>query len=222
MRRRTLILAALIGFAAPAQADSLLEKMRSVSSDGVVYAFEMAFSNGNIDTTGKVDPSQAEGERITIYTPDESEWSDEFRDSLAELDAEAKGEIWCSEFAEAVPANATELSRDADTVTYQFTPEPDADADGMEKKLMKKLIGKVTLAKSDAQILAYSMRLPKPFKPAMVAKINAFDMQVSCARAPDGRTYNRAMSFNISGSAMMQDFEESISREITKLLDPVG
>ena len=92
----------------------------------------------------------------------------------------------------------------------------------MEKKMMKKLKGTVTLDKSDGSVLAFNMKLPKPYKPAMVAKINSFEMDATCARAPDGRTFVEAFDFKIAGSAMMQSFDEAVSRRITKLLHPVG
>ena len=221
MRRLSLSLLTFIGCSLPSQADPLIEKMRAFNTDGVLYAFEIALDDGEMRATGKVDPSQPEGQRIQIYSPDETEWSKDFRARIEELESEVDGEIWCTEFAESIPDDVERLASTEDTVTFGFTPQPEEDADGMERKMMKQLEGRVTLAKSDAQILAFSMVLPKPFKPSMAVKMNAFEMRVSCARAPDGRTYNQAFDFNISGSAMMQNFNQSLSRQITKLLDPV-
>ena len=113
-------------------------------------------------------------------------------------------------------------TQDDVSVTYAFTPVAGADADKTEQKMMKKLNGTVTLDKTDGAVLAFSMTLPKPYKPAIVAKINRFQMDASCSRAPDGRTYIASFDFDIAGSAMMQDFDETVSRQITKLLDPVG
>ena len=205
-----------------ASADPVLDMMRSLSTEGPVYSYEMSYSDADVTASGLIDPSQPEGQRIEIYSPDETEWSKDFRKGIEEMDAETDGDIWCADFAEMVPGNAKTISEDAMSVTYAFTPEPEADADQTEKKMMKQLNGSITLAKADGAILAFNMVLPKPYKPAMVAKINRFEMVATCDRAPDGRTYVEQFNFDISGSAMMQRFEETVSRRITKLIDPVG
>ena len=220
---RTLALTVVsISLAGSAAAETVLDKMRAQTKDGPVYAYEMTYSEADIVAVGKVDPSQPEGERIQVLSPAESEWTDDFREGLKEFDAEADGDIWCADFAELVPDKVSSLEESDTTVTYAFTPQPEADADGMERKMMKKLTGKVTLDKTDGSVLAFNMKLPKPYKPAIVAKINAFEMDATCARAPDGRTFVERFDFNIDGSAMMQNFSESVSRQITKILDPVG
>ncbi|MEM7639962.1 MAG: hypothetical protein AAF269_12980 [Pseudomonadota bacterium] len=220
---RPLALAAFaFSFSLSAAADPVLEMMRGLSKDGPIYAYEMSYSDTDVTANGLIDPSKPEGERIEIYAPAESEWSKEFRDGIADMEAETDGDIWCADFAQMVPTDATATSEDDSTVTYAFTPTPEADADKNEKKMMKQLNGTVTLDKSDGSVLAFNMVLPKPYKPAMVAKINRFEMTASCDRAPDGRTYVEQFSMDIKGSAMMQSFEETVTRRITKLLDPVG
>ncbi len=206
----------------PATADPVLEMMRSLSKDGPVYAYEMIYSDADVIATGFIDPSQPEGQRIDVTSPDESEWSKDFREGLEEMEAETDGDIWCADFADMVPKQAAIADENDGTATYAFTPQPEADADKTERKMMKQLKGSITLDKSDGSVLAFNMVLPKPYKPAMVAKINSFEMAATCARAPDGRTYVEEFNFDISGSAMMQSFSETVSRKITKLLDPVG
>ena len=196
--------------------------MKSLSKEGPIYAYEMSYSDTDVTANGLIDPSKPEGERIEIYAPDESEWTKDFRNGIADMEAQTDGDIWCADFAQMVPTDATATTEDETTVTYAFTPTPEADADKNEQKMMKQLNGTVTLDKSDGSVLAFNMVLPKPYKPAMVAKINRFEMTASCDRAPDGRTYVEQFSMDIKGSAMMQSFEESVTRRITKLLDPVG
>lgn len=220
---RLLIASALaLSVSISASADPLLDMMRALSKDGPVYAYEMTYSSSDFTAKGTIDPSQPEGERIQVTEPGPSEWSDDFRDGLKEMDAEADGDIWCADFADRVPDTAALSEENEDTAVYTFTPLPEADAEKNEKKMMKQLDASVTLDTSDGSVLAFNMRLPEPFKPAMVAKINAFEMSASCARAPDGRTFVESFNFAIEGSAMMQSFSETVSREITQLLDPVG
>ena len=222
MPKRALPAFVAILIALPASAESLLDKMHNQTKDGPVYAYEMTYSVSDMTATGRIDPSQPEGDRINIFSPAEADWSDDFRDGLADMEAGTDGDIWCVDFADTVPTNAAKTGETENSATYAFTPLPEADSDGMEKKLMKKIKAEIILDKSDGAVLGFKMHLPKPFKPAFIAKINVFDMQVSCARAPDGRTYVQDFSMAVSGSAMMQKFDESMSRQITALLDPVG
>ena len=64
------------------------------------------------------------------------------------------------------------------------------------------------------------MHAPKPFRPALIAKIKQFDLRLGCARAPDGRTFVRSMSADIEGRAMMKSFRQSERREISNLRLP--
>lgn len=222
MSRPLLTCALALAATLSASADPVLELMRAAAPDGPVYAYEMTFSGDGITASGKLDPSQPEGQRLDLYSPDDASFSDEFKEGLEDMDREADGDIWCKDFADMVPGNAAATTETATSRTYTFTPQPEADADRTEQKMMKKLNGTITLDKADGAILAFNMHLPKPYKPAMVAKVNRFQLAASCDRAPDGRTYMKSFEFDISGSAMMQSFEQSISRRITRLLDPVG
>lgn len=222
MFRFAMLSAASLGFVSTAVADPLLEMMGEMSDEGPLYSYETSFAWDSIPATARVDPSQPVGERIKILTPAESDWSKAFREELESRDASAEGDIWCTEFGQMVPMDAKITEESETTVTYAFTPVPEPDADRNEQKMMKQLDGTVILDRTDGAVLAFRMHLPKPYKPAMVAKINAFEMDVACARSPDGRTFIQDFKFDISGSAMMQSFEESVSRQITKLLEPVG
>lgn len=222
MRRPVFASLFVLSLPLAAHGDPLLDAMRNLSQDGPIYAYEMTYSGQGVTATGKIDPSQPEGKRIELYSPSMEDLPKDFREGLEDMDADADGEIWCSDFAERVPNDASVTEEREASVVYAFSPVPEADADKNEQKMMKQLDGRVEIDKTDGSVLSFHMRLPKPYKPAMVAKINAFEMSVSCARAPDGRTYVETFDFDISGSAMMQSFDESISRTITKLLDPVG
>ncbi len=222
MTKPIYLIAATVLMVGPALADPLLDKMRAQSKDGPIYAYEMIYATKGVTAVGQVDPSQPEGQRIQIASPLEVDWSDGFRDGLNEMEASADGDIWCLDFSENVPDDASLQAQTETSATYTFTPLPDADADKTEKKMMRKVDGEITLAKADGAILGFSMVLPKPYKPMLVAKIKQFDMQVTCARAPDGRTYVEGFDMLISGSAMMQSFNETISQRITALLEPVG
>lgn len=222
MFRSLALLTFALGATGAASADPLLEMMQAASEEGPLYSYETRFAWEDTDVTARIDPSAEPGQRIEVLSPAEPDWTDAFREDIEKMDARTEGDIWCNEFAQMVPLDASVLDQDASTSTYAFTPVPEADADKTEQKLMKKLEGRVTLDRSDGAVLSFNMTLPKPYKPAMVVKINTFAMDVSCARAPDGRTFIEDFNMDVSGSAMMQSFDQSVSRTITKLLDPLS
>ncbi|MEL8055831.1 MAG: hypothetical protein AAGK66_06735 [Pseudomonadota bacterium] len=222
MRFSILALTALGGLSMAAMADPLLDQAKAVSTDGPIYSYEMGLAYGEVDLSATVDPSADEGTRINVISPDKSDWPDDLEDDLARMDENADGDIWCKEFADIVPGDATKLSETDTTAIYAFTPLPDEDADDMQRKVMKKVEAEITLAKQDGAVLAYQATLPKPYKPAMVAKVNTLNIDVACERAPDGRTYVQSFMFELSGSAMMNDFDEKSTRTITRLIEAVG
>ena len=197
-----------------------LQSALVLSADGPVYAYDMIFKTPEITAVGRVDPSAEEGKRITVTSPAPEDWPEEFAEGLAEMDKDVDGNIWCSQFADTIPASATLQEETGTTARYTFTPIPDP-ADENDAKIMKHIQGTVVIDTREPAILSYQLTAPKPFKPAVVAKIETFDMRVSCARAPDGRTYVQDMSVHVAGSAMMQSFEEKMSRQITALY-PAG
>ncbi|MEO1101112.1 MAG: hypothetical protein AAFW65_04635 [Pseudomonadota bacterium] len=189
----------------------------AAASDGPLYAYDMTFEGSGVTERGKVDPTQPEGQRITVDSPAREAWPDGFEEDLKELDADADGDIWCAGLAEHVPEAVTLIEETDRTATYTFVPEPGENADGTDRKVMKKLIGEITVDTINPAILAFSMKAPKPFKPALVAKIETFDMSVQCARAPDGRTYVEEMNMIVEGSALGQSFSERARQAITQL-----
>ncbi|MEM7494131.1 MAG: hypothetical protein AAF296_12175 [Pseudomonadota bacterium] len=206
----------------PALADSLIDQARSASTDGPLYSYEMTLAYDDVDLAAFVDPSADEGERITVTSPTKENWPKDLEDDLVRMEANTDGDIWCKEFADVIPEDAVKTDETDTTATYAFTPLPEEDADNMERKVLKKVDAKITLAKDDGAVLAYKANLPKPYKPAMIAKVNTLNIDVSCERAPDGRTYVQSFDFALSGSAMMTDFDEKTTRKITKLVEPVS
>lgn len=216
MNRLLVLASTLAAIALPAAAQTPLEAVLSAEPTGPLYSFDMTFEGKNIQASGRVDPSQPEGERITVYTPAEDEWDEAFRTAIDEMEADAKGEIWCADLAEHIPADAVLLEETDKTSTYTFTPRAGADAPE-EEKLFKNLKGRVTIANENPAILALHMMAEKAFKPAPIARIKTFNMQIDCARSPDGRTYVAQFDMSVSGSALMQKFDEREIRTISNL-----
>ncbi len=221
MHRALCILIPVILSPAPAMSAPWTDELRAAlntNAEGPIYAYEMTYDDGDVRASGIVDVSQPAGQRIKIISPAISEWPEGFAKELAELDATAKGDIWCNSVGENIPDDVTLLNEDEMTTTYGFKPLPDADADSTERKVFRHLSGTVTIARDNPAVLGFRLWADKSFKPMVLARINSFDMSMSCKRAPDGRTYVEKFNIAIAGKAMGRAFSQTEERVISKLL----
>ena len=215
------ILAFAVLTALPAVAEesmSPLELARQVAADGPLYAYDLTFETSELTASGKVDPTQPEGSRVTIYTPAREDWPKNFEKGVNQIDAEADGDIWCGSMLDAVQADAELVSNDNRVARYAFTPKPEGKEDA---KFMKHLSATIDIDQSDGSVLGFSMFSKKAFKPNFMVKVNSFRMDASCSRAPDGRMYAAEVETKVSASAAMQKIEERSIRKITALY-PTG
>lgn len=214
--RPAIILAGLCLGCLPAAADTLLEQARSVSREGPEYLFDMIFDDGKERFTFRIDQTRPEGERVVGVTPEPASLAAETAKRLASLKEEAKGDIWCSDFADSIPQSARRVSETAGTATYSFTPLPGDDKE--MRDIVKYLTGKVTIDKANANILSYELTAPRSFKPMVAAKVDQFDMKVACKAGPDGRSHVHTFVFDLAGSAMMQRFSQTDKRQVANLI----
>lgn len=202
--------------ALPASADALLQKAKAQSKDGPLYAFTMEVDDGTNRFTATVDPSRPEGERVVALTPDPAGLTGDAARRAERLRKETEGDIWCAGLVEDVPDTAKRVSETATSATYAFTPKP-ADKTSDMAKIAKHLEGRTVIDKASGQVLSFEMSAPRPFKPAMVAKVDRFSLKVACRPAPDGRTHIDSFSMSVAGSAMMQAFDQTERRSISAL-----
>ena len=214
MFRILLLPTSLLACAGAAAAQTPLQQALAAPIDGPKYSFNMTFQNGDERAEGRVDPSQPEGRRITVTSPPEADWDDDFRKTITQMDKDAKGDIWCIELAEIVPPDARQVSETDTTATYAFQP---VAVDKEDKKVFKHLTGSITVSKQSPSILSLSMTAPKPFKPVVVAKVNSFNMTATCTPGPDGRAYLSRMDMKVSGKAMMKAFDQHTVQTISDL-----
>ena len=121
-------------------------------------------------------------------------------DLLIELEGE-DDDIWCDDVAHKVAGDVRQVAEDEDTVTFAFQPtDPLADED--EAALLEKSVARVTVNKASRQISDVVYELTEPFKPAVVAKINAFKLEGSCVAAPSGRPYFQQLTVSMDLSTL--------------------
>jgi hypothetical protein len=208
-------------FASPALADPLLTRARAAGqAEGPDYRFDMTYDDGALALTLKIDQSRPEGERVVAISPEPDSLAEEDRRKADILSRRTRGDIWCASLAASIPADAVRQSETAATATYGFTPVPPEDA-GQMAAAYPNLRATATIDKTSAQLLEYRMNAPRSFKPMPVARIQRFDMTVTCLPGPDGRTYVATSVIDIAGSAMMRSFNQRETRRIANLT-PAG
>ena len=202
--------------AAPALADPLLARARALGNEGPDYRFDMTYDDGELALTMKIDQSRPEGERVIAMTPALDSLQDDSRRKAEILSQRTRGDIWCASFASSIPADARRIAETAATATYAFTPVPPADA-GQMAAAYPHLAATATIDKASAQLLELQMNAPRSFKPMPVARIQRFDMTVTCLPGPDGRTHIANTVIDIAGSAMMRSFNQREIRRVANL-----
>lgn len=170
------------------------------------YAYDLAIEVAGQAAKARIDPSAPEGERLTILSPPEAGQGEELREVIMNIGNNLDGQIGCARMLDMVPEAVELVGEDGESATYRFTPQPLPEMEGQQRKLMTRLEGQVTVSKSRPDVLAYAMTLPKPYKPAIVAKIDTFQMEVSCAPGPEGRQISARRVMDISGSALGNAF----------------
>lgn len=201
---------------APTLAQTPLKRALAAPNGGPVYSYDISYITGKMNAAGRINPTRPAGQRVKVSRPAKSTWTDEFKKAVKEIENNNYKGFWCSEMAKSIPASARLVSQTATTATYAFRPLPDPD-EKASAKFVKHLTGRVTVDKKAPAILTYSLSAPKSFKPSILARINKFDLQTSCARAPDGRTYVKNSKITVAGSALGKSFNEKTTRTHTGL-----
>ncbi|MDP3460550.1 MAG: hypothetical protein Q8S09_14875, partial [Hyphomonas sp.] len=103
----------LLSAALPASADAVLEKARSVSKDGPLYIYDLDYNDGADQFRMTVDQSQPKGQRVVTFAPAVATLDGDTAKKADKLVKSTAGDIWCSSFAENIPANAKRISETA-------------------------------------------------------------------------------------------------------------
>ena len=188
------------------------------TEDRPVYAFDLHVIDGETELKGRLDATKPEGARFTLSDAyPETSLTKEDRAIIKTIDEGARGEIFCDQHGDLIGTAVSELSRTEDTITYSFEPQPEDESD---EKIFKNLRGEVTVWTENPDVKSIRMYAPKSFKPAMVAKIDAFDMTISCVRGPDGHAVRAAITQAIEGSAMGQSIDQSSTYRVSNIALP--
>ena len=121
MNRLLIASLAVLAAALPASADTVLQKAKSMSKDGPLYAFDLSYDDGKDRFQMKVDPSQPKGKRVVDLSPARSTLKGDSAKKADKLTERTEGDIWCSSFAANIPADAKRTAETGQTATFSFT-----------------------------------------------------------------------------------------------------
>jgi len=105
----------------------------------------------------------------------------------------------------AEPDSWEKIEETESLLIYKFNPLPEDEED---KKIMPFLKGKLYIKKTDHTITKIELRNIKAFKPAPIAKIKSFNMQIELQQLADGSVVPSSIANEVSGRALFKRFEE--------------
>ena len=209
---RTLCAAVLVVTPSAGASDDPLSRARALKP--VVAAqhheFELTYMADAVRMTARIDTAQPEGGRVAVKTSNLDDQGD-YERIVEEMDRAAGRGYWCDEMLKGVGDDAKVLSRTADSVTYTFAPQPTG---ARNDAVLEHLEGEISLDAETAQVVGYRLTAPKPFRQALVAKINTFEMVMACAPAPNGRTFASNFEMTLQGSAAFRKFSQAFTRSL--------
>lgn len=228
-RTLALILCCSCASAATAQRPEPLNTALTRSTDGPAYVFDVERQSTDTSEDGetinayaRVNPNAENLKQIIpAHLVDESLPGSSFQ-ALAGIENALEDGIWCTRFAEHIPSDPDDIevvSEDDATITYAFTPVSGEDAEGPERKINRRTRAEVTVSKNDPAVLRYSRALTRTVTIFVVAKIRKADSEVTCSRAPDGRTYTSHFQSEFEASGF-GDGGNSSEMRITAIYDP--
>ncbi len=199
-------------------AERVLAMAQAHQPGGPMYVYDMEFNLDGLSVLGTVDMSADQGERLIVTSPPASEWSEDFTRKVNDAERELESDIWCQQMIDDV-AGYESFSVQDGAITYVVTMRTD-ESDKGDAKFAKHIESTMTVSIDDGAVLNFSVHAPKPFKPALVARIKRLDISMDCNRSPDGRTFMSSMRAEVEGRAFMKKFSEVESRNISNLRLP--
>lgn len=183
------------------------------TSDAPTYRYDLYYETHAISALASIDPSQPTDGRVVMHQPPENEWTEDIREGIEEMRSEPMADFYCANAADMVPTDAALVDEDETTAQYRFVPMGDPD-DATDQKMMEKLVGQVKVTKNNPAILSLSLRAPEPFKPVWFAKVNRFELNITCQLLPDGNSHVSRVEMQVEGKAAMKKIHEWEIREI--------
>ena len=183
----------------------------------------------------RFNPAAAPGERVTIVN---GKWDDYPKDMRKELDkvnndhtiADFVDEFWCVNDADIYSVLRSDLvsvlREDESEVVISLNPDAIAkimaveEGEGerqMPKKIRKRMLGELTLAKPGLTVKHSRFWLSRPTTLKIVAKMKEMNFEQSCSIAPNGLPFVSQNNTRVSGKAMGSAFGMDLKVSLSDL-----
>ncbi|MBI1341190.1 hypothetical protein GC169_13400 [bacterium] len=165
---------------------------------------------------GRFDGTRPKGDRVTISKAEGGRERDPKKVD-ERMEETFDGDIWCDSLLTRADGPVVETGASPLGRIFAFTPKPDDDADGTERKMYKQLKATAVIDEKTGAVKSFSAILPQPYKPAIIAKIEKLEIGIVCDVASNGRTYISRMTTQIAGSAVGRSFKATSVQSISNL-----
>lgn len=182
-----------------------------------VYDFAMETTGDTPGVTkGRIDFTRKEGDRVTILSSQGGREPDPGKID-ARMEKNLDPEIWCDSLLSRAAGPVTDAGAAAGGREFRFTPKAGPDADKTEAKMYSQLQASAVIDEATGVVKSFRAVLPKPYKPAVVAKIEKLEIDILCDVASNGRPFMSRMTTRIAGSAVGRSFAGATVQTITNL-----
>lgn len=181
------------------------------------YAYEVSVESQTGAMRYAVNPAASGAARVRALQPAENALSSQGRQLLQTARRDPNlGDIWCASARLRQARDVRLVREDAISAVFSFTPSAEQIGGGRNAAFAQYLRGEAVVARDSQDISSIRIRAPQAFR-ASIARVDAFDMTITCAAAPNGRRYGAQTVSLIRGSALTRQFDVRTTQRVTAL-----
>jgi hypothetical protein len=232
MRLTASILATLI-LTAPAHAQSapagpdLLRKALSPPGSSQMFAYDfediIEDKDGKRTVRGRVDPSRAKGDRVTIaFVEDLRKTPADMKATDQRYEKNADGDIFCDTASREDVTGIVEKGEAPDGGRiFGFVPKPEPQAEKMVKDLMGKMSAEAVVDEISGLLRSFKATLTRTHNVMVFGTVKQATYSAECKTLPNGRAYTVRTNLDALISAMGNSYRQKTVQLISNVT-PVG
>lgn len=176
------------------------------------FPFEYHLTTAHRDWRLFVDPWRSP--RVRLLTPDHAALTERQQQSFSELSAELLEVAWCANARLRAANDMRLIHEDAETANYAFQPTADslrgewALRSDTSRRFAQYLRGEVVFSKRDHDVISVRFYTPGVIRPIPFVRIDAFNVTMQCALAPNRRRYASRIDTHLRGVSFGSALEQ--------------
>lgn len=182
------------------------------------YAFDFHLQTTEQSWQARFDP--AADPRLRLVSPSRDQLEGGAQRAFDNLADQMDGVSWCASEGMDRVTNVQLLREDSETATYSFQPTRESIRGATARQFADRLRGEVTVTKENPDVTRVRVFAPAAFSPIPLTQLEAFNMEIECAPAPNGRRYAAQTRMEMRGSAFGQAFNERSTQRTSNLATP--